>query len=188
MLKENSLFYNQLEKDRFILPLIALESYAIKKPFCKTEEDLLSLIYDILSTYCLGRELEPDDLQTFYDRLEAFNKERDEAAQNPPLKGASFGTSFTEYIQTLPIDQLLLRMCGYDYDNAKVLYCEVDRDEVICIARMYVTGLLEEHKVAMEACMYGFGGKYKGDRLAGDVRVHNLNASGGRQRLKELGF
>jgi hypothetical protein len=114
-------------------------------------------------------------------------------ASETKVSKKSFGTSYDEYLQRLTLDSTVLRMVGYDVDAARRIYCEMDRDDAMKLIGEYVTGLMEEGLLRLEASMYGFGGKYKEDKGGpssgeGQTKHHDLTTDEGKAALRRLGF
>lgn len=185
-----SVFYNQSCGRRFSVSLLALEFYAVETQKCESDDDLFDTFMRVVVDFCGVTEPTDEDLNYFVERLNAIrdevNKESKPQPAGKPRK--SFGTSYDQYLQKLTLDSTILRMVNYDIESARRIYCEMDRDDAMKLVNDYVTGLMEEGLLQLEASMYGFGGKYKGDGGKSGGRTHDLNTAEGKEALKRLGF
>jgi hypothetical protein len=185
----NSIFFNQLKGRRFPIPLLAIEIYSDEARHCTTEDEVFDVFFRVITDICGVRQPTDEDLTYFVDRLDALRKEMEQNETQETKKAVrSFGTAYHEYLSNLMVDSRILRMVGYNFDVAKKIYCELDRDDAMKLVNEYMTGLLEEGLLNMEAAMYGFGGKYKDDKGGSKANVHDLTTDEGKKALKRLGF
>lgn len=186
-----SVFYNQVCGRRFPVSLLALEYYAVETQKCESDDELFDVFMRVVVDFCGVTSPTDDDLNYFVSRLESIRSEVSPEPQTPKTKPRkSFGTSYDQYLQKLTLDSTILRMVNYDVDAAKRIYCEMDRDDAMKLVGDYVTGLMEEGLLQLEASMYGFGGRYKDDKggKSNPVKTHDLTTDEGKAALKRLGF
>ena len=189
-----SVFYNQACGRRFPVSLLALEYYAVETQKCESEDELFDVFMKVVVDFCGVSSPNDEDLNYFVERLNTIRTETERSAplsDKAPRK--SFGTSYDSYLQRLTLDSTVLRMVGYDVNAAHRIYCEMDRDDAMKLIGDYVTGLMEEGLLQLEASMYGFGGKYKDDKggpgqTDGQTKTHDLTTDEGKAALRRLGF
>lgn len=185
----NSIFFNELKGRRFPISLLAIEVYSLEAGTCTSEDELFDVFFRVITELCGVAQPTDEDLNYFVDRLEVLRGEMIKAEENaPPKASKSFGTAYHEYLSKLMVDSRILRMVGYNFDAAKKIYCELDRDDAMKLVNEYMTGLLEEGLLNMEATMYGFGGKYKDDKGGTKGNTHDLTTEDGKKALRRLGF
>jgi len=170
----------------FPISFMALEVYSTRASQAgKDDELLLSALSHAIKTCCGISNPSDRDVAYFVERLEAFYSEKNVESATPAVQdNPGFGTEFANYLSSLRVDQLLLKMCNYDYEKANFLYCEIDRDSVQEMLSEYMRGCHELNRVNMEASMYGFGGSYK-PKSGGAM---DLDSEEGVQSFKQLGF
>lgn len=185
-----SVFYNQVCGRRFPVSLLALEYYAVETQKCDSDDELFDVFMKVVVELCGVTSPTDEDLTYFVERLEKVRTEVNPESKPPAKPRKSFGTSYDQYLQRLTLDSTILRMVNYDVDSAKRIYCEMDRDDAMKLVGDYVTGLMEEGLLQLEASMYGFGGKYKDDKGGrnGPSKTHDLTTDEGKAALKRLGF
>ena len=184
----NSCFFNDKFNRKFPISLMALEIYGQlfgeEQP---TEEELYTLTISLIKDYCGVDEPSDEDFVHFVQyvtKLSADTKDK-----KPPVKRKkprSFGTSYEEYLHGINPDQMILIMTGYDYEQARYIYCELDREVSLAMVGNYVKGCLETNTIRMEASMYGFGGKYKNDRSGEQGRNYDMNTDEGVKALSNV--
>ena len=129
------------------------------------------------------------DLSALYERNAKLEKEHD----GKPASGsrATLGSGLNSWLQGLDPVRMCYLLAGFDPDKAERLYCEVDHRIVIEMASVYTANRQQEVQVLYETSMYGFGGKYKGDKggNSADNTVDLTSENGeGLALLGELGF
>lgn len=188
-MSDNSLFYNQKRGRRFPVPLYAFEVYALESSESSSDEQLQALLIYVLHDVCGVASPVPEDVEYFIERLNDLSKPPKES-ESPPPKNKSFGTSYMDYLIGLPIDSVLLKMVQYDVKKAEHLYCVIDRSDVVALVDSYLLGKMEENSVAMEAAMYGFGGRYEEDKPEKTRKEKGVDISSkeGEAALRSLGF
>lgn len=183
-----SIFYNTQGGRRFPIPLLALETYSIQAGSTQTADELLRLFMMIASEICHVKAPSDDDIDYFVQRLQGVQDELKEL-EEPSETTKSFGTAFQEYLNKLTIDSTILRMTGYDFEAARKIYCELDRDDAMKLVNEYVSGLMQEGLLNLESAMYGQGGSYKDDvKSKPKANVHDLTTEEGRASLRSFGF
>lgn len=190
---DNSIFYNHEYGRRFTVSLMALEFYATNSIAEDTEEGMYDVLMTTLTACCKVTAPTEEDVDYFLDRMSEIKKDMENQKPNeggPSKPKKSFGTSYLDYLNGLSVDSTLMKMVGYNIEQARKLYCEVDRQDTLKLVREYVKGLLEGNTVAMEAAMYGFGGSYKDDGGGepSNVKTYETQSASGIAKLKELGF
>ena len=141
----------------------------------------------ILQQYCFVKEPDQEDLRYFLSRLQEISDAASKIKHADTKRKKSFGTGFIDFITSLPIDRVIAKMCGYDMQLAKHIYCTLDRDLSDQLVRDYISGEVERNTVMMEASMYGFGGKYANDKSGEDKGI-DINTPEGVAAMKSLGF
>lgn len=167
MQAKNSLFYDEAFQ-RFPVPLLAIELYAMRTVSVETDEDILQALTEVLAKACKVLEPVSEDYSYLVARLQEVSKSDDDGE---PRKATSksFGTAFVNYLNTLDTVSMLGSMTHYDIDKMRKLYCETDFVHVRKLMLSHTEGLLESNKVAFEACLYGFGNSYQNDGGQGNA-------------------
>jgi len=188
-----SIFYQHKYGRKFPVSLLCLEVYSSKMKDSVTDDEIYNTLVTVLSSTCGVTNPTNEDLEYFMSRLKQIDEDMrgdgKEGAQG--RVGKSFGTSFSEYLQSLSLDSAILKMTGYDMEAATRLFCDIDRDDVIKLVGEYYSGKAEENLVAMEASMYGGGNSYKEDKpgkRASKANTHDLTTPEGMQAIKSMGF
>lgn len=184
----NSIFFNQLKGRRFPISLLAIEVYSLEVRNCASEDEVFDVFFRVITEICGVQQPTDDDLSYFVERLEVLRTEMSNEDVQPKKSVKSFGTAYHEYLSRLMVDSRILKMVGYNFDAAKKIYCELDRDDAMKLVTEYTTGLFEEGLLTMEAAMYGFGGKYKDDKAGSKGNTHDLTTDEGKKALRRLGF
>lgn len=184
----NSLFFNMQGGVRFPISLLALEVYAHKSIGLTQESEFLDLFAWIVNRYCGVSNPSDDDKTYFLNRLIAIHEESSEPSQGKAgVQKKSFGTSYQEYMSELALDSVILRMTGYNYEAARRIYCDLDRQDTFRLVKDYQAGIWQKGLLELEACMYGFGNSYSEDSKPSGP-VHDLNTEEGMAALRSLGF
>jgi hypothetical protein len=190
-----SIFYIARFKRRFPLPMLTLER--IQVLFSELEQAsatdhqvrkcILSALEDTCRQHCQNPKSK--DVEYVIDRLNEMMEEASDPDEPLPKK-KSLATSFITWAASLETDEVCLVASGFDYERAKHLYNEVDRDDVIQMAQQFLKFEMEKVKVGYESVVYGFGGSYEGDSgsSSGGGKSYDLTKDSGRglAALKEL--
>ena len=154
-----------------------------------TEDEALTAIADVLTTTCGVEKPQPEDVEYFVSRLEEIRLEMEAESSGGAAASSlkTFGSSYADYLRTIPLDRIIMQMANYDFARAKVLYCVLDRSDVMLMVSEHIKGRMESGLLSLEACMYGFGGSYESNR-ASNVVTHDLKTDAGKQALKAFGF
>jgi len=164
---EPSIFNNDLLVHSFPIPLLAYELLEIELANTSeediTEEKVQKMYRDILIKACGVVQPKRADLEEFLNRtdkvLKQLAKGAGKAATNTEVKKSlGFSSHFYKFIDKLDIPSLILNCTGFDYQKAKYLYCEVDRDAAMQIVSCYIDRIQQDHKIMLESAVYGFGG------------------------------
>lgn len=139
-----------------------------------------------MTNYCNQESANQEGLNYISDRLSEANKAAGE------LKGGEdkgkavkrgFSTEFDKFMRGLPMDTLILQMCGYDFDKAKHIYFKVDRDVALAIVGSYIERSKQDNLIKFEASVYGFGGSFEGGSKEAD---HQFDVSDGSKSADAL--
>lgn len=170
MPEKNSLFYDELTQ-RFTVPLLAIEHYALKTSSAEADEDFLRVLTEVLVQTCKVLEPVEDDYSYLISRFQEISQTMPLNApeEAPKRQGKSFGTSLVNYLNNLDAISMLGAMTHYDIDKMRQLYCHTDFTHVRQFMKSYTEGLMEMSGVALEACLYGSGNSYKDDSTRGNV-------------------
>jgi hypothetical protein len=181
-----SLFYQRRYGRHLVLPLLAYErAFALFKDITEAElepdalhDAVAGALVTVLRECCGVPNPTPDDIRQFDEKLQAALKD-DKAPSDPdkPPPKKSLGTSFQAAIlEKIPITDLLLQMCRYDYARAEFYYAQVDRDDVLEMVNSYLLRVIEEHTYQFEAVLYGMGGHYaEDDKPADDANTTTVD-------------
>lgn len=87
----------------------------------------------------------------------------------------SFGTSFAEWMGSLSATESCLYLADYDIEKALKYYWE--EDYLLVQEAIKVKSACDSQRslIALEASMYGFGGKYAEDSAGSDTNTINLD-------------
>ena len=137
---------------------------------------------------------EPDQAQMDYalERLAALTKEAQEAEKDGPHKPSKpgFATAYMDWAASLDPQEACLVAAGFDFQQARHLYCEVDREDVLKLTESRMRCEWERIKIAYESSVYAFGGGYEGDdsRRKGKITEYDLSKDdeGGMAALAKL--
>ncbi|WP_422451837.1 hypothetical protein [Endozoicomonas sp. ALC066] len=127
-----------------------------------------------------------DDLEAVAVRLAEEKKESEERQEVTKSTKQGFGTSFLEWYSKLSPDLMCLMATGFDFEKARHLYCEVDKEVANEVLKAFSEHSWNEAHLRFEACLFGFGGGYgkggsstKGEENvvdATDMDADDLNA------------
>jgi hypothetical protein len=178
-----SIFYEATFERRFALPFLFFEHLAIVVKEYKGDPDDAAM-NDMLKESmkaCLGMDKVSDkDMEYVAERLTELADRKKPPPEARPTK-KSFATSYAEWVSGLTPDLLCLVLADNDFEKARHLFCEVDKDDVMSMSEAWISKSWEDIKIAYECCVYGFGGGYKdsGPEGGGEVDAStNDNAQG----------
>ena len=159
-----SMFYVNKITRPFNVPMLAFEVAFIeinKLGDDLTEERLISIYSDVLVSQCKV-EVSQQNLDHLVNVISTSSTIEDsvKASAKSSQKGG-FTSQFYKYFLDVPIDQMLLQICGYDMQKAEYLYCVADREDTLKVVEAYTTRLQQDHMVMLESCVCGFGGDMK---------------------------
>jgi hypothetical protein len=102
----------------------------------------------------------------------------------------SFGTSFAEWLGDMSATESCLYLADYDIEKALKYYWEEDYLLVQEAIRVKSSCDSQRSLIALEASMYGFGGKYSDDAGSGNDNetIINLTDPGAKEALAAFGF
>lgn len=188
-MKKSSVFYLQKVERRFPISLMAIEVYSNWSQTSTelAEDQVVDHLSSLVKEYCFVESPTEEDIAYFLEYLKGLQEAIE--GQSPPKKSRkqSFGTSYSQYLQSNPLDLTLLQMVNYDYAKAQDLYCQVDREDVLLMIGNFLRFESEKTQTLYEACLYGFGGKYKSDK-GGEVISYDLDTDQGLAELAACGF
>jgi len=159
-----SLFYKASYERRFPLSFLFFEDLSIStgKLGDLPEYALVQqAVKDCLQRAMPDREITDEDVEYVSDRLEELADEEPEKGGDKGDGKKGFATSFSDWMASLEPHNMCLVIAGLDYELAKKLYCDTDREDVLLIATQWVHSEWERIKVGYESVVYGFGGGYK---------------------------
>ena len=175
-----SLFYKATFERRFPLPFLFLEDLGIavkalgQEP---TEEQVADAIKSSLKRSLPDIKPRSEDIAYVSERLEKLAAQ-DKGEEGDSKKKQDFASSFTNWAGKLEPHEVCLVAADMDYFQARRLYAEVDRDDVVDLSTQWVKREWERVKVGYESVVYGFGGGYKDNGVTGtevDVSVDQPN-------------
>jgi hypothetical protein len=178
------MFYKHKFKSSLVVSLLALETYHTRAIGCESTEDLLVVVYSVLQECCGIENPTEENLLEFTSRLQKISEEAVKDPQKVPVKSKGFSTNFYKYLSELSLQNTLMLMTGFDFERARVIYCDLDRDEAIALIKDFTSGMLEQGILSFEAALYGGGNSYKED--SGEVK--QLDTSESLKMLQGLGF
>jgi hypothetical protein len=129
----------------------------------------------------------PKLITSVLDRISSLQADK-EKPNKPTRHSKSLGTRYAEWLSGLNAEQVCLYLSNYDVKQAEQLYWFTD----IKAVQDAVT-LKSQHDshlalIAMEATLYGGGGKYQDDDSGEEIRQHDLDSASSMAALKQLGF
>jgi hypothetical protein len=142
--------------------------------------------------FCLAHA--QDDVRTHLDDLVQRVLTRLDTAKPEPTKiafqtGKSLGTQYAAWLSDLNSERLCLYLADYDYERAYALYWYTDVEAVQEIATTRGHHDSQRALLNMEACLYGFGGKYEDDNGGGGPAIdHDINDEEAAAVLRSFGF
>lgn len=134
----------------------------------------------VLSSYKLVYEDELVDrlgdslLQRVLERIEELNTDEQANKPSSSRKSKTFGSAYAEWLSGLDATQSCMYLAEYDIEIALKLYWNEDYKLVQEAIKIKSTQDSQKTLAQLEACMYGFGGKYSDD-TAGDSNTINLD-------------
>ena len=147
-------------------------------------EEIVFSSYALVHTKDVIKQTAPALLSRVYERIEELNKPVE--TPKPKRQKKSFGTSFAEWLSNLTATESCLYLANYDIEKALKYYWEEDYLLVQEAVKVKSAQDSQNTLVSLEACMYGFGGKYADDQ-AGE-NVIDLADPGAKEALAAFGF
>lgn len=153
-----------------------------------TEQVVLAAIQDSFSLVYTLKEVKThlDQLvERVHKRLETASAET--SSKSSVHYGKSLGTQYSGWLDGLTAEQLCLYLADYDTERAYHIYWFTDLDwfqEAIKLRSQYDSHVA---LIQMEACLYGFGGKYEDDG-GRHVNNHDINTDETMAALRKCGF
>lgn len=133
-------------------------------------------------------------IATRLQKREEDRVEKDEKTDHIPVKRKNLGTMEMDWVEGLGPDKLCIYLADFNYAEATNLYCTIDYEAVTKMAELKQQARWNIILSEFEACMYGFGGSYKGGTSETD-KDHSLEVteSGSMSKksveaLQNLGF
>lgn len=164
-------FYDSRFTHRFPVPLLTFEWLHTQQPEEEMSDEQLLRWYAEACRQCCGVQNPTiDDAAYLIQRVVAASKlnEKNQGSESK-YKRKDFGAALSDYLKTLELEDLILLACGYDYERARHVYCELDRDEATHLIDNFVKELSHRHNIALEVAIYGAGGGYKGNDAETEV-------------------
>ncbi len=167
---ELSCFYNDALCHPFPVTMLLLEqiSVVMHDDKLKREEGAAPATFEeviskTLKSLDIKKKPTKEDILYTFSRLEGMRpKEVDPnnstASDNSRKK--SFASDYLKWVSQLDHEQVCMHVAGYDYDKARSLYTEVDRDSVLKLAKQKADSDWHGKMTEFEACLFGFGGGY----------------------------
>ncbi len=153
------------------------------RDFVEAVESAYCLVYPKKLVKARIKEL----VKAVSDRVVSIQKKGSQESTPTTPAAKSFGTSFADWLSELPPSEACLYLADNDLDKALKLYW---KEDISLVQVMLQAKSAHDHQkilVQMEACMYGFGGKYSDDQGTEGNTV-DINSSEGQQALKDFGF
>lgn len=200
---ENSLFFDQLEVDKLPVKVSYLFLEVFTKAMTQNQEASVeeALAITLLKIGYNLKDLNEDQAETMVGRLLKFQQEEVEAlariteeANKSSIatggKGKSFGQDYLEYFKEMSNADKCLVACNYDYERARVLYCETDKDIADAVLSKYMETRWQELKTIFEAAVFGFGGSIGGKKDDGPAfdMTSKEGSEAAANQLRALGF
>lgn len=162
-----TIYYREKFDLKFPIPLLAYEvlQYRMSELGDDFEPEDLQPIYDtVLTQVCGVADPQADDYVYLVEAIKEViaSGTNEQPATSKGDGKRAYSSEFYKYFGLLPTDTTCLQVCGFDYEKARVLYCEVDRTIAMEIISQYVTRLQNDHTIMLESCVYGFGGNLDG--------------------------
>lgn len=163
-------FYDHHFKRPFPFTLLMLER--IGELYERGEPDFSRAILELVDP-------PPDDMGAAVEyvatRLSAPPKEQADVKPAVPhaLRRKSFGHALTSMLKGLSVvDELIF---AFGLKEARRMYCEEDRDDVLHALSLWHRRLSGTHTMAFEASLYGQGNSYKDDKgIPDDAKVIDM--------------
>lgn len=151
-----TIFYNEQYATPFAIPLLAFELLANLQRQGDSEA-----VYKVLRDCCGIEHPTESDYAYFVARISEVASKQE--ATEPLFKPYRFGKALDNLLENLKVENILLIACGYNYEQAKLLYCRVDREIAMAVVQTWVKVESHRHNMMLESVLYGNGGKYKDD-------------------------
>lgn len=96
------------------------------------------------------------------ERIRAAKETEEVEPKGKPAVGKGMGVKFAKSFDALPSDEKCLFAADYDYQYARQLYTELDRDAAANVIRAKFNHVLELQMIQFEGVVYGNGGTFEG--------------------------
>jgi hypothetical protein len=118
-------------------------------------------------------DVKEEHLAEIISRLQALEKEsrEREGSSSKTGKGKYFAGYLTEWATNLNYVGLCLYAADFDYSKAREYFEKYDQQSIIALAHDRLRMDFEKARVAFEASLFGFGGKYKDTPGDADVEI-----------------
>ncbi len=126
-------------------------------------------------------------LSRVLEHIEEIKKQEDPTKSKPIFNSKSLGTSYSDWLSSLDPTSLCLYLVDYDVPKALDLYWKEDFKVVQDAAKLRGQHDSQKLLAAMEASMYGFGGKYSEDHGA-SAENFDMGSEEAKEALKSFGF
>lgn len=125
-------------------------------------------------------------IDSVLSRIEELQKGDSQQPPAPNQYGKTLGTQYSDWLSDLDPSGICLYLAGYDVNKAYEFYWHTDNRLVQEAVKL--KGQHDSHQVLaqMEACMYGFGGRYAED--SGTANHFDLSSGEGMDALRSAGF
>jgi hypothetical protein len=149
-------------------PIVA-EAFCLVHPAAKVNKELPKLVNKV------------------NERIHKLKAQIEEAGKAPPpIQVKTMGTSFAEWVGSLDTETSCLYLADNDPGKAYSYYWYAEMEHVEAALKQKIAQASQELIGAMEAAMYGFGGKYSDDDSGS--QHFDLSAGQGLSELKQMGF
>lgn len=176
-----SVFYTTKFRKDPILSFLLMEHISIRlsESADNVNSNVISVIHEC-AQQCHGVSLTEEELTRLAQRLQKIAEDNNKAKDKAPGKKPSgFGKEYMKWVESLAPDQLCLMVAQYDFESAYHLYSEVDRDDVIRMAKVKLDDDWNHIQTAFESCVYGFGGGFESDKGGNKIADHEYDLSTG---------
>ena len=189
-----SLFSSKSAEKGAPLTHLLLERYSV----LASENPTMSALEAMTSCLVAQGERLPiseDAVLLLLSEVQTYAEERQKAAPTSAKPGGkkAFGTDYLAWINSLPIDELLLVVTGYQVAQAEAYYCTTPIRITDKVLELAMKDKWMDKQASFEAAILGFGGEIGGGSSGGEGGYDLESASPVQEKqisnkLKSLGF
>lgn len=173
-----SIFYNKKFGTKYPVSFLVTETVAekIKAAAEDGQEGGVVFFSCVLSALkeCHGGTPTDDDIDAAVEKLQNVILDAQKQAEKKlPTKprGNQFAAAYIDWVEQLDPVATCLFVSGFDFERARILYSEVDREDVMLLVERYLSSEWEKIKLGYESAVYGAGGSFSSDKSEPDGTI-----------------